>query len=182
MIQHILMATDFSSCAQEALKQAVSLAQGLKAKITLLNIFETFFPSADTPPSAADSPGVYRWLENVKNEEKQKLRLTAEIVSREGVEVAVLYKEGNPSAEIIRTAQEINADVIVLGTHGRKGLSHTLMGSVAERVARHAPCPVLIVREKSEQKLRGSGKRETASKGTPITNEKRPDREDIPAG
>lgn len=181
MIQHILTATDFSSCAQGALKQAVSLAQGLKAKITLLNIFETFFPSADTP-SAGDSPGVYRWLENVKNEEKQKLRLTAEIVSREGVEVAVLYKEGNPSAEIIRTAQEINADVIVLGTHGRKGFSHTLMGSVAERVARHAPCPVLIVREKSEQKLRGSGKRETASKGTPITNGKKPDREDIPAG
>jgi len=181
MIQHILMATDFSSCAQEALKQAVSLAQGLKAKITLLNIFETFFPYGDTP-SAGDSPGVYRWLENIKNEEKRKLRLTAEIVSREGVEVALLYKEGNPSAEIIRTAQEINADVIVLGTHGRKGFSHALMGSVAERVARHAPCPVLIVREKSEEKLRGRGNGETASKGTPITDEKRPDRKDIPAG
>jgi nucleotide-binding universal stress UspA family protein len=165
MMQHILLATDYSSCAQEALKQAVDLAKALKAKITLLNVFETFFP-APPLPSAADPPGVYQWLENVKNEERRKLRVAAETAEREGVEVAVLFKEGNPSAEIVRCAQEIKADLIVLGTHGRKGLSHALIGSVAERVARHAPCPVLIVREKSEQKHSKNDKEETASKRT----------------
>jgi nucleotide-binding universal stress UspA family protein len=165
MIQHILMATDFSPCAQDALKQALYLAQGLKAKMTLLNVFETFFPSPDFP-STGDYPGVYQWLENVKKEEKRKLKVTAEIVEREGVDVAVLFKEGNPSAEIVRTAQEINADLIVLGTHGRKGLSHVLMGSVAERVARHAPCPVLIVREKSERERSKRADGNRASKRT----------------
>lgn len=160
MIQHILMATDFSSCAEEALTQAVYFAQNLKAKITLLNVFETFLP---TPPALPtnDPPGVYLWLENVKKEEKRKLRIAAEVAAREGIEVSVLFKEGNPSTEIVQTAQEINAGLIVLGTHGRTGLSHVLMGSVAERVARHAPCPVLIVREKSEPKPRERGQGET---------------------
>lgn len=165
MMQHILLATDYSSCAQEALKQAVDLAKALKAKITLLNVFETFFPTPPLP-SAADAPGVYQWLENVKNEERRKLRVAAETAEREGVEVAVLFKEGNPSVEIVRCAQEIKADLIVLGTRGRKGLSHVLLGSVAERVARHGPCPVLIVREKSEQKHSKNDKEETASKRT----------------
>ncbi|MCG3113143.1 MAG: universal stress protein [Candidatus Manganitrophus sp. SB1] len=146
-IEQILVPTDFSSYATEALKEAVYLAQNLKAKITLLHVFESLFPYTP-PPSRGPHAGAYQWLQNLKREQEEELRVAAEIVRKEGVQVAPLFKEGLAHVEIIRTAQEIKTDLIALGTHGKKGLTHLLLGSVTERVTREAPCPVLIVREK----------------------------------
>ncbi len=153
-IERILVPTDFSSYATEALGQAVYLARHLKAKITLLHVFESLFPYAP-PPSSGPHAGAYLWLQNLKKEQEEKLQAVAQTVRTEAVEVTPLFKEGLPHTEIVRTAQEIEADLISMGTHGKKGLTHRLLGSVTERVAREAPCPVLIVREKKERNRSG---------------------------
>lgn len=151
-LEHLLVATDFSACSKEALDDAVQLAQKGKGKLTLLYVFESpFFYPVETSPGSF--PEVYHWLHDFKQEELKKLNVLTDEVRKIEVPVEAIFKEGAPSVEIIRTAKEINADLIVMGTHGRKGLSHFLMGSVAERVAREAPCSVLIVREK-----KGAGK------------------------
>lgn len=93
--------------------------------------------------------GVEQWVREVKAEESQKLdALTVEVRGR-GVTVHPLFKEGIPFVEIVKTAEEIPADLLVLGTHGRTGITHVLMGSVAQRVVQKAACPVLTVRPKA---------------------------------
>lgn len=147
-LEHLLAATDFSACSKEAIDHAVQLAHKMKGRLTLLHVFESpFFYPAETP--LGNYPEVYQWLHDFKQEELKKLNALTDDVRKKGLPVESLFKEGAPSAEILRTAKEIDADLIVLGTHGRKGLSRVMMGSVAERVAREAPCPVLIVREKN---------------------------------
>jgi nucleotide-binding universal stress UspA family protein len=146
-LEHLLVATDFSACSKEALEDTVHLARKMEGRLTLLHVFEPpfFYP---TETSLGTHPEVYQWLQDFKQDEMKKLDALTEEVRKEGLPIEPLFKEGTPSVEIIRTAKEIGADLIVLGTHGRKGLSHAVMGSVAERVAREAPCPVFIVRQK----------------------------------
>lgn len=148
-IEHLLVATDFSACSKEAVDYAIHLGQKMKGRLTLLHVFESpFFYPAEISMGAY--PEVYQWLQDFKQEELKKLNTLAEQLRKEGLSVESLFKEGVPSIEIVRTAKEINADLIVLGTHGRRGLSHVVMGSVAERVSREAPCPVFIVRGKKK--------------------------------
>jgi nucleotide-binding universal stress UspA family protein len=148
-LEHLLVATDFSACSKEALDYAVQLAQKMKGRLTLLHVFESpfFYP---TETALGNYPEVYQWLHDFKQEELKKLNTLTDEARKEGLPVESLFKEGAPSVEILRTAKELHADLIVLGTHGRKGLSHVMMGSVAERVAREAPCPVFIAREKKD--------------------------------
>lgn len=146
-MEHLLVATDFSACSKEALNYAIHLAEKMKGRLTLLHVFESpFFYPAEI--SVGAYPEVYQWLQDFRQDELKKLNALAEQLRKEGLSVEPLFKEGVPSLEIVQTAKEVGADLIVLGTHGRKGLSHVVMGSVAERVSREAPCPIFIVREK----------------------------------
>ncbi len=146
-LEHLLATTDFSICSKEALDYAIHLAQKMKGRLTLLHVFESpFFYPAET--SLGAYPEVYQWLQDFKQDELKKFNALTDEVRKETLPVESIFKEGVPSVEIIRTAKEIGADLIVLGTHGRRGLSHVVMGSVAERVVREAPCPVFVVREK----------------------------------
>lgn len=146
-LEHLLVATDFSACSKEAIGYAIDLSKKTKGRMTLLHIFESpFLYPAET--SLGSYPEVYQWLQDFKQEEIKNLDALSDEIRKEGLPVETIFKEGSPSIEIIRTAKEVGADLIVMGTHGRKGLSHVVMGSVAERVAREAPCPVFIVREK----------------------------------
>lgn len=158
-LEHLSAATDFSACSKEALDHAVQLALKMKGRLTLLHIFESsFFYPAETSPGSY--PEVYQWLRDFKQEEMKKLDALSDEIRKEGLPVETIFKEGVPSIEIIRTAREVAADLIVMGTHGRRGFPHILMGSVAERVVREAPCPVFIVREKETEKKTQTGKRE----------------------
>lgn len=146
-LEHLLATIDFSTCSKKALDYAVHLAQKMKGRLALLHVFESpFFYPAET--SLGAYPEIYQWLQDFKQDELKKLNALTDQVRKEGIPVESIFKEGVPSVEIIRTAKEIGADLIVLGTHGRRGLSHVVMGSVAERVVREAPCPVFVVREK----------------------------------
>jgi len=147
-LQRILMATDFSAYSQEALDYAIYLAKSLKAELYLLHVFEIpHFSHTGVSPSI--QPEVHKWIEQVGQEESKKLEALVEEVRQHGVKVSGIFQEGKPFVVILKTAGKIEADLLVLGTHGRTGMTHILMGSVAEKVVRQASCPVFTVRPKA---------------------------------
>jgi universal stress protein A len=139
-LRSILAPLDFSEHSREALRFACTLARRLGASLTLLHVYQppahsTLDDLAFLPPQIGE--GVRRTLEAALQVEKQGLEA-------EGVELRTALVVGAPFPEIIRLAAGF--DLIVMGTKGRTGLRHALLGSVAERVVRYAPCPVLTVR------------------------------------
>lgn len=140
----ILVPTDFSAGAQAALDVAIELAARWHASITLVNVFE---PIAYAVPTAS---GIYASLPLDRMIEDQtaaldKIRQRALGQGAQQVEVAP--RTGRPPAEICELARSGGFDLIAMGTHGRSGFAHMLIGSVAERVVRTAPCAVLTIRE-----------------------------------
>ena len=147
-LHRILLATDFSDFSNEALDYAVYLARGFGADLHLLHVFEPPFFS-HSGVSLNVRPEVHQWIMEVKQEAQEKLGKLAEEVRHHGAKVHPIFKEGTPFLEILKTAGEIPADLIVLGTHGRTGLAHVLMGSVAQRVVQKAACPVFTVKPRA---------------------------------
>ncbi len=118
----IVFATDFSRCSAAAAKIAASYARTLNARLHILHV---------TLPTAGK-----RHLDSLK-EIKEDMPA--------GIPVVTAVEAGSPAAQIVRYAGRCGADLIVVGTHGRTGVSRAILGSVAERVVRTAPCPVLTV-------------------------------------
>lgn len=147
-ITRILVSTDFSATADTALEYATTLASRLGASIRLLHVFEDpyvagFYASELYVPMPADVRE--RLLTDIRRQLAERLPNTAAVTATSEV------SEGVPAEAIVEHARDHGADLIVMGTHGRRGLSHVLLGSVAERVLRTAPCPVLVVRSPGKQ-------------------------------
>jgi len=143
-IRRILVTTDFSDTSKRAFAPAVTLAGKFGAKI-----FLTYIEEDRLPPLVVEymAVGVDEILGQQIDHATERLgELVAEL-AREGIEVEPLVAMGTPHVEIVRFAEERNADLIVMATHGRGFISHMILGSTAERVLRRAPCPVLIVRD-----------------------------------
>lgn len=143
-IKKILVAIDFSKLSYEALDYAIDLARDLGAKLSVIYVVEPLeFAGVDVlggTPIATQSI-VDEHLKQAKLElERVKNRKLAGL---EGATTAV--RMGRPAEEIVAAGGKGKANLIVLGTHGRSGLSHLLMGSVSERVVRHSQCPVVVV-------------------------------------
>ncbi|MCG3116583.1 MAG: universal stress protein [Candidatus Manganitrophus sp. SA1] len=145
--RRILVATDFSECSKDAIDSAACLAACFSAELFLLHVFEPPFYTLEGR-EARIHPEVDRWVRELREKESKKLDGEVEAVKRQGINVRPYFKEGSPLVEILKVAEEIGADLVVLGTHGRTGMDRFVMGSVAERVTRKAPCSVLIIREK----------------------------------
>jgi nucleotide-binding universal stress UspA family protein len=142
MIQHILVPTDFSPAAAQALEYAIALATRLQARVTLLHVLApVFWGTGDVP--AAPPP---TYMEEIEAAAHQEIEDALTRVRAAGLEGQALVGYGPPFERIITTARDNGVDLIVMGTHGRTGLPHLLLGSVAERVLRLAPCPVLVTR------------------------------------
>jgi nucleotide-binding universal stress UspA family protein len=140
-IGRILVPHDFSETAEHALSYAIGLAHKLGAAITLVHAFDT--PSYGYPDAFLASHDVAAQFEQVAVEALEKI---AARVREQGLKVDTVVWRGAPWVEIAALAEQIRADVIVMGTHGRRGVAHALLGSVAEKVVRIAPCPVMTVR------------------------------------
>lgn len=142
-IRTILVPLDFSPLSREAFAYAEQLAQLSGASIHLLHVANPPMLHAVTPagPFHLTLPEVV--TEAARLEADAQLR---EIASRSRCEVEVHVCEGQPTDVICEFAEKVGADLIVMGTHGREGLSNFLLGSVAERTQRRAPCAVLTVR------------------------------------
>lgn len=141
MYKEILVATDGSEPSKEAEDHGLMLAKRFGASVTALYVEEITVPTAIV--------GSYLFLveEQIKEIEKAGKKIVGDVVKKGekmGVTVTPLLVEGHPAHEIIEHAKD--CDLVVMGTVGRSGLSYLLMGSVAEKVVRHAPVPVLVVR------------------------------------
>lgn len=140
-IKKILIATDGSEFTKEAVTQGLHLAKVLGAEVTALYVIDqTSFVSF---PIDSSIVSVYSLLENEGKRAVEEVKKDGEQL---GVKVATIVAEGSPTRKIVEMAA--NMDLVVIGTLGRSALSKLFMGSVAERVTRYAPCPVLVVRSK----------------------------------
>jgi len=144
----IVAATDFSEDSNLALSYAQELATKFTAEVVVLHVDQPLAPVMMTPElgPAMDIGAMGRIAEEQRMLAQKELDKIAGNLRTSGLKVKSLLKVGSPFLEILHTAQSEVADLIVLGTHGRTGLAHVLMGSVAERVVQKAPCPVLTIR------------------------------------
>ena len=140
MIKRILLATDFSRWARRAEDYACALACSWKAALTILSVAE--FPPGLNP----DYPVNQQYLTDLLKTASTQLVDLKGRAERRGIVVTTRVATGIPSEEVVAAARAEDSDLIVIGTRGRTGLAHVLLGSTAERVIRGAPCPVLAVR------------------------------------
>lgn len=135
----ILIALDDSAIAAHAVDVGIELAAALKAQAALVYVVD---PTAASQPDSGVSAA--EWVAMLKREGQSLLAAAAQ---RTGVLPPWQFlREGKPADQILAAAREWEADVIVIGTHGRTGVSRVVLGSTAETVVRHALCPVLVVK------------------------------------
>jgi universal stress protein A len=143
-IQKILVPTDFSPASKKALSYALRLAEERGSQITLLHVLE-----AETPLTLAGRPAAAAFSEQELANTEESLRALVDEAAAAGLDGAKsIVRTGVATHEIIQAAKELDVDLIVIATHGFTGWKHFAIGSTAERVARAASCPVLVIREK----------------------------------
>ena len=149
-INKILVATDFGPASDNALRYGRALARGFDAALDVLHVTENVFVRGmDGYGYAAIPPQIQEDIERAGR--KQTEALLGDDDRRQLKAIAVTVTSNNPAAAIVDYAKAHTVDLIVLGTHGRGAVAHLFMGSVAERVVRTAPCPVLTVRDSEHE-------------------------------
>jgi nucleotide-binding universal stress UspA family protein len=140
-LKSVLVPTDFSETSQVAVNYGVALARVFNAKLHLLHVIHEGFGSEMAAPTL--SLGL---LDDVQNNARERLGTILTEQEQKALQSDSVLRKGAPDVEILRYAKEREIDLIVMGTHGHSGIAHMLMGGVAEKVVRKAPCPVLTVR------------------------------------
>lgn len=150
----ILVGTDFSDISDEALRAAALYARTFNARVIVTHIFD---PTPNVPPVVWSRPDLLERSIRVEIEDAIRETLTgktAELLKGvPEVEISVV-QHPSPGRALVEIAEDEEVDLLVLGSHGRSGLSRAFLGSVAERVVRHAPCPVLVVRGHHDSKAK----------------------------
>jgi len=136
--KNIMVATDFSACSDEAVRHGLELAEKLDARVHLVHVvtLQGFGPAALEPETLGDA----------ETRAEQRLRGLARRWHATGRVADVRAPVGEPASMILLMAEQLRADLIVLGTHGRRGIRRLFVGSVAESVIREARCPVTVIR------------------------------------
>jgi universal stress protein A len=147
--KRILVPIDFSDCSKKALQYALPLAEQHQAVLTLLYVVPSPFYAAGEY-GGVDYASLQAEMRAGGERELAGLALD-EARSEKAPETVV--RTGSAAVEIVELAKRLPADLIVISTHGRSGLKHVMLGSVTEHVVRHAPCPVLVVREREQEFL-----------------------------
>ncbi|MBI3594246.1 MAG: universal stress protein [Nitrospirae bacterium] len=147
-IKKIVLPFDFSDCSRQALNYAVSFARVFEAKIFLLHVvaLSPYVPEISISLEG-DQLGLKKKLSEMVNRE-------VSLIKEMGIESEGYCVIGEPTLEIVNFAEEQFADLIMMGTHGRTGFTHILLGSTTERVIERAPCPVLTLKVKREAPLK----------------------------
>jgi nucleotide-binding universal stress UspA family protein len=142
--KHCLVPVDFSAYSDQALTYAIALATKLQAHLTLLHAIYEMPMGVGDAPSALPYPALY--LQELEAEVQRGMAEHLKRVHDAGLQGDTMIVHGVPFQRIIDIARDRHIDLIIMGTHGCTGLQHVLMGSVAEKVVRLAPCPVLVTR------------------------------------
>jgi universal stress protein A len=139
-VEKIILPFDFSECSQQALNYAISFARNFNSKILLLHVM-ALSPYVPEIAISMESDQV-----GLKKKLDEKVRSEVLKIKEQGIEAEGFCVIGEPHSEIIEFTEKEDADMIIMGTHGRTGLTHILLGSTAERVIERAPCPVLTLK------------------------------------
>ena len=142
IFQKIVVPVDFSDHAARALEMAIDLAKASKGKITIVHSYP-INPILLSPYGVAMPPDIERSFREASD---KQLAEWAGRARKAGVDVEIWTSSDTPSEAVVHRAEQIQADLIVMGTRGLTGLKHVVLGSVAERTLRYAPCPVLTVK------------------------------------
>ena len=145
MFTRIVVGTDGSDTAAEAVRQAVELAKLSGAQLNIVSAYEPV-PKRRVEKEALDAPADVQYEIGPREDVNLVLEAAAAAVRKEGVEVTIHPVEADPADAILNTAEEVNADLIVVGNKGMTGARRYLLGSVPNNVSHHAPCSVMIVR------------------------------------
>jgi len=143
-IRRVLAPTDFSDSSVPAVRYAAELATQFGAELTLLHVVQDL--TLVVPDVMMPTPVTMPALADMVEGGKAGLVAFVKRLGLEGLNPKTEVRLGAPAAEIVTAAADLKVDLLCIGTHGRTGLAHFLLGSVAERIVRHAPCPVLTVR------------------------------------
>ncbi|MGD8606224.1 MAG: universal stress protein [Myxococcales bacterium] len=147
----ILVATDFSEISDEALRTAALYAKSFHARVLVAHVFD---PTPNIPPVVWSRPDLLERSIRVEIEDAIRETLsgkTSEFLKGvPEVELSVI-QHPSPGRALVELAEDEHVDLMILGSHGRSGLSRAFLGSVAERVVRHAHCPVLVVRGREDE-------------------------------
>jgi len=147
-IKRILLPTDFSTYSAAATKYACEFATKFDAELHVLHTLEVHLSAT---PGFGMGLALPQYLQESRAAAEKALASVLDPQWAAGRKVVKAVIEGSPKVEIVRYARQHDVDVIVLATHGRSGLAHVIIGSVAECVVRAAPCPVLTVRPEGHQ-------------------------------
>ena len=149
-VEKVLAPVDFSKDSMLAVKFAASLAEQYQAKLFVLHVLAPLHPRL-----RGYMENFYEIQEKMVAEAEKDVKKIVPAKIRESIRVEAVVELGNPHHVIVDKAKELEIDVLVIATHGRTGLSHVLLGSVAEKVIRHAPCPVFVVRNPRDKFVYG---------------------------
>jgi len=146
-IKRIVYATDFSRASTPAFSAAVNLAASVGARLAIVHVVSGLLPLL---PDQYFDPSLYERLKrDARAWSSRRLQALAARARKQGAQrVTTVTREGDPATEIIRMARAEHADLLITGTHGRGGVPRFLIGSVADRLVRTAPCAVMTVRSR----------------------------------
>ena len=139
LIKTVLALTDGSQNSRNALRYAVEICHKFDAELHILSVVEDM-------PSYINLEVGAEFMANIQETIRNEVVTCAGYCETSGIKCRGEIRHGVPYEEIVAYAEEIDADLIVMSTHGHTGLSHILLGSVAEKIVRHSPCPVLTTR------------------------------------
>jgi nucleotide-binding universal stress UspA family protein len=159
----IILATDFSDTAKDASLYALWLTKTLGAELIPLHVFD--ISVWNVPSQYYLKPGFDGVVEGIEDSKKRGKDTLRKLEEEFDIKVDTVFTEGRAGEEIVRIATELNADIIVLGTHGYSGWKRFTIGSVAEYIVRHAPCAVLTTKhiERRKEERRKSDRRKSDS-------------------
>ncbi len=152
-VKRILVPVDFSAGSLHALRYARGLVTRVRGELLVLHVVDQTY-LAGTPELSLANPQLARLLDEQWRTGSTHLEQLAAKLKGTGLRVRALAKRGAPAPVIVETAKRAGTDLIVMGTHGRTGLAHVLIGSVAEKVVRGAHCPVLTVRRRTAKRAK----------------------------
>jgi nucleotide-binding universal stress UspA family protein len=143
-VRRILFASDFSKASRKAFTTAVAMAKANRASLTIVHVIVPFAPIV--PEQYVDGQTWELIDREARRWSQQRLRALINRAKMAGVRASGLILEGDPAAQTVRAVRSTRADLLVVGTHGRTGLTRFFVGSVASRLVATASCPVVTVR------------------------------------